>query len=111
MEELLEINSESKEIFCQFSQIQTFQTFYLGYITYGATQIFHKLLNIPKKLDKNFDTNDISFNLARFINTCILQSHIHMVSILKMLNANFDNKGNNESNILKQAICHLNRLK
>ena len=33
-------------------------------ITYGSIPILSKLLDILKYLDKNFNTKDISFNLA-----------------------------------------------
>lgn len=75
--------------------------FYPGQINYSSTTISSKLLNAFKHLDQNLDIKDTFSSLTRFISICVPQSHIHMVQTLRILEANVDNKSNNEPNTLK----------
>ena len=103
-EKSLETNSGSKESPRQSSRTRVSQTLYLGQITYGTTTKSSRPPNAPKQPNKTFNSREAPLNFARFTNTRIPQSHIHMVQTLRMLVANVDNKGDDEPDTLKQAI-------
>ena len=103
-EEPLEINSGSKENLRRSGRTRAPRTLYPGQITYGSTPISSKLLDTPRHSDENPDINDTSSSLARFTSTRTSQSHVHMVQILRMLEANIANEGDDEPGTLKQAM-------
>lgn len=77
---------------------------YFGQITYGSIKISSRLLDTPKHPDSNVDSRDTSSRLAQFTSIRVPQSHVHIVQILRLLEANVDNKEDDEPNILKQAM-------
>lgn len=68
---LLNINSYSKENLYWSDQTYISGIFYPSQITYVSIAISNRLFNIPKHLNQNIKSKDISFSLAWFINTQI----------------------------------------
>ncbi len=103
-EELLEISSGGKESLRRSVRTRAPRTLYSDQITHSSTKISSRVSNISVHPDQNLDSRDMSSSLARFASTCVLQLHIHMIQNFRMLEANVDNAGDDEPDILKQAI-------
>lgn len=81
---------------------------YLGQIIYGSAPIARKLVDNCSQPNSNLTTLKISSSLAQFTNTHVVQSHEHMVQILRMLEFNVNNAGDDQPNSPKQAMYHTN---
>ena len=73
-------------------------------MTYSANLISSRSVNSPTKPTQDPNITDEPSSLAQFTSTRVPQSHIHIVQTLRKLEANIDNKGDDEPNTLKQAI-------
>ncbi len=74
-------------------------------ISYGSSPISRELLKDTPQTDSNLESLDASSSSARFTSTHVAKPHAHLVQILRMLESNIDNEGQDEPGTLKQAIC------
>lgn len=100
----LKINSGNIETSRQLKQARALLILYSSQISYGSTPISKKLLDNPNQLNPNLAIPEISSSLVQFTSIYVAQSHIHIVQILRILESNMNNKGDDKPNILKQAM-------
>ncbi len=82
-------------------------TLYPSQITYGSVPISKRLLDNPGQPNLNSASPDTPPSLAQFASTRIAQSHVQMEQVLGMLEFNLDNKRDDKSITIKQAIYYL----
>lgn len=88
-EELLEANSGSIKSFQQSEQTWALQTLYFSQINYGFAPILRQLFDYSGQQNLNFTSKDTTFSLVWFTSSHTAQTYIHIVPILRMLEADF----------------------
>lgn len=102
--EPLQINFGSIKSSCQLTQAKNPPKFYSSQITYDSTPISKRLLNNSSQSYPNLAIPKTIFSLAQFIGTCVSQSHVYIIQILKILKFNIDNKRDDKPNTCKEII-------
>ncbi len=107
----LETNSGRIESSRRSGRAEAPRKLYPGLIIYGSALISKKLLDNPSQPSLNSASPNIFSSLARFTSTRTTQSNVHMIQTFRMLESNIDNKGDDEPNTPKQAVCRPDCLK
>lgn len=92
----------------QFSRARIPQMLYLSQVAYSLNLISSQTLSFFIQPDQNLEYTNTASKIAQFTNTCVFWSNIYMIQTLKMLEANINNKGDDEPRTLKQTIRRFN---